>query len=149
MKNVTYTSSEWSDEAAHLRSLARALADCTKKKECKWRLMLNSLYQFMWFRYLSHMRAAKDQASLHIRTVSPDNVWIFIFLWVTRCVNHLREKWKKALHWRLCLLHLHKSKTEIRPASYVTMVVGSFYADKVAHTKKKQLSTTWQTCINA
>ena len=26
----------------------------------------NCLYQFMWFRYLWHMRAANDQASLHI-----------------------------------------------------------------------------------
>ena len=31
MKNITYASSEWSGEAAHLRSLARAFADCTKR----------------------------------------------------------------------------------------------------------------------
>ena len=41
-----------------------------KKKGCKWRLRRN-VYHLMWFRYLSHMRAAKDQASLHIHTVSP------------------------------------------------------------------------------
>ena len=80
MKNITYFSSEWSGETAHLHSLAWALADCTKKKGCKWRLGQNCLYQFMWFGYLSHIRAAKDQASLHIRTVSPDNVWILTFL---------------------------------------------------------------------
>ena len=26
----------------------------------------------MWFKYFSHIRAANDQASLHIRTVSPE-----------------------------------------------------------------------------
>ena len=31
MKNITYACSEWSGEAAHLRSLARAIADCTKR----------------------------------------------------------------------------------------------------------------------
>ena len=100
-------------------------------------------------RFLSRKRAAKDQASLHIRTVSPENVWIFIFLWVTRCVINLREKWEKNLPWWLCLRRMHKSKTEIRPASNVTTVVGSIYCDKIVHTKKKLLSTTWQTCINA
>ena len=35
----------------------------------------------------------KDHASLHIDTVSPDNVWMFIYMWVTRFVTHLREKW--------------------------------------------------------
>ena len=34
------------------------------------RLGTSCLYQNMWFSYLSHMRAAKDQASMHIRTVS-------------------------------------------------------------------------------
>ena len=33
MKNITYASSEWSGEAARLRSLAKALADCTRKIE--------------------------------------------------------------------------------------------------------------------
>ena len=46
-----------------------------------------------------------------------DNVWMFIFLWVTRFVIHLREKWKYNLPWRLWFLHIHKSITEIRPAS--------------------------------
>ena len=56
--------------------LARDFADCTKKKGCRWRLSPNCLYQFMWFRYLSHIRAAKNQASLHIRTVSPEPLLI-------------------------------------------------------------------------
>ena len=84
-----------------------------------------------------------------MRKVSPDNVWIFTFLWVRRFVIHLWEKWRKKLHWRLWFLRMHKSKTEIRPASYVTMVVGSINCCKIVHTKKKLLSTTWQTCINA
>ena len=40
-------------------------------------------------------------------------------------------------------------KTETRPATYVTMVVGSIYCDKIVYTKKEMLSTTWQTCIDA
>ena len=36
------------------------------KDGCRWRLRPNCLYQFMWFRYISHMRAANDLASLHI-----------------------------------------------------------------------------------
>ena len=34
-----------------------------------------------------------------------------------------------------------KVKRKIRPASYVAMVVGSIYCDKIVHTKKKLLST--------
>ena len=106
----------------------------------------------MWFRYLhvhvSHIRAAKDQASMHICTVLPDNVWITIFLWVRIFVIHLREKWKKPALTTLVSSHAQKLKV-IRPASYVTMVVGAIYCDKIVHTKKKLLLTTWQTCINA
>ena len=76
MKNITYASSELSGEAAHLRSLARAFAIHTKNKGCRWRLRPNFTGQIMWFRYLSHMRAAKQQASLHIRTVSPEHLLI-------------------------------------------------------------------------
>ena len=57
-KYITYVSSEWSGEAAYLHSLARAFADC------------KLFIPVMWFRYLSHKRAAKDQASMHICTVS-------------------------------------------------------------------------------
>ena len=39
-------------------------------------LRSNCPYQFMWFRYLSHIRAEKDQASMHIRTVSPEPLLI-------------------------------------------------------------------------
>ena len=49
----------------------------------------------MWFRYLSDMQAAKDQASMHIRAVLQDNVQISTFLWVRWFVSHLREKRKK------------------------------------------------------
>ena len=49
----------------------------------------------------------------------------------------------------ICLDDFDKSKPEIRPASYVTMAVGSIYCDKMVHTKMHLLSTTWQTCINA
>ena len=139
-------SSERPDEPAHWRSLARAFAGCNKKKGCRWRLSPNYLYQFMWCRYLSPMRAANNQASLHIRIVSPDNVWKLIFLWVTRFVIHLREKWKKG---NLPSQHMHKCKPEIRPASFVTMVDVSIYCYKIVHTMMKLLSTTWQTCINA
>ena len=69
MKNIAYASSEWSGEAAHLHSLARAFADSAEMKAVN---EVQIVYQLMWFRYLSHMRAAKDQASLHIRTVSPE-----------------------------------------------------------------------------
>ena len=55
---ITYASSEWSGEAAYLCSLARAFADC------------KLFIPVMWFRYLSHKRAAKDQARMHICTVS-------------------------------------------------------------------------------
>ena len=48
-----------------------------------------------------------------------------------------------------CLDDFDKSKPEIRPASYVTMVVSSIYCDKIVHTKIHLLSTTCQTCINA
>ena len=40
-ENITLASSEWSGEAAHLPNLARAFADCDKKKGCKWRLRPN------------------------------------------------------------------------------------------------------------
>ena len=50
---------------------------------------------------------------------------------------------------RICLDDFNKSKPEIRPESYVTMVVGSIYCDKIVHTKMHLLLTTWQTCINA
>ena len=49
----------------------------------------------------------------------------------------------------ICLDHFDKSKPEIRPASNVTMVVGSIYCDKIVHTKMHLLSSTWQTGINA
>ena len=49
----------------------------------------------MWFRYLSDMQAAKDQASMHIRAVLQDNVRISTFLRVGWFVSHLREKRKK------------------------------------------------------
>ena len=68
---------------------------------------------------------------------------------MTRFVIHLQEKWKYNLPRRLWLLNVHKSKPEIRTASYVTMVVGSIYCDKIVHTKMHLLSTTWQTCIDA
>ena len=74
---------------------------------------------------------------------------MFLFLWVTRFVIHLQEKWKHNLPWRLWLLNMHKSKPEIRTASYDTTVVGSVYCDKIVHTKVQLLLTTWQTCINA
>ena len=48
-----------------------------------------------------------------------------------------------------CLDDFDKSKPEIRPASYVTMVVSSIYCDKIVHIKMHLLSTTCQTCINA
>ena len=68
MKNISYASREWSGEPAYLHSLARAFADCTKMKA-----QANFfLYQFIWFSYLSHMRAGKDKASMHIRTVSSE-----------------------------------------------------------------------------
>ena len=50
---------------------------------------------------------------------------------------------------RSCLDDFGKSKPEIRPASNVTMVVGSIYRDKIVHTKMHLLSSTLQTCINA
>ena len=48
-----------------------------------------------------------------------------------------------------CLDDFDKSKPEIRPAVYVTMVVSSINCDKIVHTKMHLLSTTCQTCINA
>ena len=48
-----------------------------------------------------------------------------------------------------CLDDFDKSKPEIRPALYVTMVVSSIYCNKIVHTKIHLLSTTCQTCINA
>ena len=33
MKNITYASSEWSDEAAHLRSLPRALLIALNRRD--------------------------------------------------------------------------------------------------------------------
>ena len=55
---------------------------------------------------------------------------------------------KKPALTTLVSSHAQKLKV-IRPASYVTMVVGAIYCDKIVHTKKKLLLTTWQTCINA
>ena len=53
-KYITYASSVWSGEAAYLRILVRAFADC------------KLFIPVMWF----SKRAAKDQASIYIRTVS-------------------------------------------------------------------------------
>ena len=50
---------------------------------------------------------------------------------------------------RICLDDFDKNKPEIRQASYITMVVGSIYCDKIVHTKMHLLSSTLQTCINA
>ena len=33
MQNITYSSSEWYGEAAHLRSLSRAFAERTKRRD--------------------------------------------------------------------------------------------------------------------
>ena len=68
---------------------------------------------------------------------------------MTRFVIHHQEKWKYTLPWRIWPLDMLKSKPEIRPASYVTMVVGSIYCDKKVHTKIHLLSTTRQTCIDS
>ena len=51
----------------------------------------------MWFRYLSDMQAAKDQASMHICAVLQDNVRISTFLRVRWFVSHHREKRKNCL----------------------------------------------------
>ena len=69
---IAYASRERPGEPAHSGSLARAFTDCTEKKTRRWRVRHNCLYHFMWFRYLLHMRAGKDQASLHIQAVSPE-----------------------------------------------------------------------------
>ena len=53
----------------------QSLCCCIKKKGCWWMLRPNCSYQFMWFRYLTHIRAEKDQASMHICAVLPDNVF--------------------------------------------------------------------------
>ena len=42
-----------------------------------------------------------------------------------------------------------QKKPDIRPVSYVTMVVGSIYCDKIVHTQVHLLSTIGQTCIKA
>ena len=76
MKNIAYASSGWSGEAAHLHSLTRAFADALKRRdvdECSGQIVH---YHFMWFRYLSHIWTVKDQASMHIRTVSPEPLLI-------------------------------------------------------------------------
>ena len=52
MKKFTNASSEWSGEAAHMRS--------------------QIVYTSYVIKVFSHIRAANDQASLHIRTVSPE-----------------------------------------------------------------------------
>ena len=49
----------------------------------------------------------------------------------------------------ICLDDFDRSKPEIRPASNVTMVVGSIYCDKIVHTNMHLLSSIWQTGINA
>ena len=110
---------------------ARAFADCTKKKGCRWRLRPNWSYQFMWFRCLTHIRAEKDQASMHICAVLPDNVWFSICLWARNFDIHLREKWEKN-----CLDDL---------GFFTCTKVNK----KIVHTKKKLLSTAWQTYINS
>ena len=58
-KYITYASSEWSGEAAYFAQSRQSL---------RWLQIVKKLV--MWFRYLSHKRAAKDQASMHICTVS-------------------------------------------------------------------------------
>ena len=68
---IAYASSGESGETSHLRSIARAFANCTKKKGCRWRLRPNFIGQFKKDWYLSHMRAAANQAWLHICAVSP------------------------------------------------------------------------------
>ena len=54
----------------------QSLCWCIKKKGCRWMLRPNCSYQFMWFSFLSHIWAVKDQASMHIRTVSPEPLLI-------------------------------------------------------------------------
>ena len=76
MKNIAYASRGWSGEAAYSHSLTRAFADALKRRdvdECSGQIVH---YHFMWFRYLSHIWAVKDQASMHIRTVSPEPLLI-------------------------------------------------------------------------
>ena len=47
MKDIAYASSEWSGEAAHFRSPARAFANHTKKKGCRWRIRPNFIGQIL------------------------------------------------------------------------------------------------------
>ena len=49
MKNISYASREWSGEPAHLRSLARAFADCTKMK-ARANLFYTSSYDLATYR---------------------------------------------------------------------------------------------------
>ena len=65
MQNITYSSSKWYGEAAHLRSLSRAFADCNKR-----RYLNEGSGKIVYTSYVIKVLTGKDQASMHIRTVS-------------------------------------------------------------------------------
>ena len=94
MKNITYASSEWSDEAAHLRSLARAFAVCNKKKGCKWRLRPNCLYQLCDLGTYPICEQRKTRRACTLAQSRQSLRWLH---------------WKKGYRWRLrpnCLYQL-------------------------------------------
>ena len=85
-ENITYARREWSGEAAHLCSLARAFADCTKKKECKWRIRPNCLSFNVIQVLIAYASSERPGEPAHSHSLARD------FAYCTR---------KKGYRWRL------------------------------------------------
>ena len=85
-ENITYARSEWSGEAAHLRSLARAFAGCTKKKGCKWRLRPNFLSFNVIQVLIAYASSERPGEPAHSHSLARD---------IAYCT------WKKGYRWRL------------------------------------------------
>ena len=72
---IAYLSSERPSEHAHSHSLARAFADALKRRdvdECSGQIVRTSSCDTVTYRIFEQFWAVKDQASMHIRTVSPE-----------------------------------------------------------------------------